>query len=281
MNERRATLGLSPALPGIVLVVVIVWALAAVLMLTGTLVNAREIENTIPIINSQVSPIDKDLDNVKLAAKTAKISGKILVAAKNLSAEADRIISVARSIDGHVDAINQTAAAINDTVKSINETAKSINRTVSAINGNVESIHRSVASIGSSVASIHRTVAEIGSRVTSIHTRVATVFNAVGGTDATNRSISGSVGRIRRTFVALDPVTKSIDSGVAAINGRADKGIDGVAGLHADLLPVSVLVGPAGPDHSSAGVGTIHAHANAIDCSGLINLLGPTAYCGK
>ena len=44
MRERKATLGLAPILPGLVLVVIIVWALAAVLMLTGTLVNAREID---------------------------------------------------------------------------------------------------------------------------------------------------------------------------------------------------------------------------------------------
>ncbi|HEV2769771.1 MAG TPA: hypothetical protein VGV40_06250, partial [Solirubrobacteraceae bacterium] len=64
-RERSATLGMAPALPGIVLVVVIVWALAAVLMLTTTLINAREIDDTIPLITNQTSPIDKDTDDIK------------------------------------------------------------------------------------------------------------------------------------------------------------------------------------------------------------------------
>jgi len=48
----------------------------------------------------------------------------------------------------------------------------------------------------------------------------------------------------------------SIDSGVAGINRRAIRGIDGVRALKSDFAPISVgvgpgLLGPAGRAHSS------------------------------
>lgn len=284
MRERRPTLGLAPILPGIVLVVVIVWALAAVLMLTGTLVNAREIDDTLPLINKEVKPIDQDLDNVKLAEETARISGRIRVAAEPLVGQTDRIITVARNIDGRVVNILQTAQAINQTAKSINGKVKSINSTVSSINGNVVSINDTVSSILGNALTINRTVDSIGSRVTTINARVGSVFGRVGPPGARDRSIKGRVASILRTFRTLEPLTRSIDSGVAGINRRASSGVEGVASLKSDFAPIRVQVGPGAlgsAGHSTAGPGAIHGHANSIDCSDLINLVGRTQYCNR
>lgn len=284
MSERRPTLGLAPLLPGIVLVLVIVWALAAVLMLTGTLVNAREIDDTVPLINNQVSPIDKDLDSVKLAAKTAQISGRIRVAAKPLVGQTDRIIEEARSIDGSVVRILETAGAINGNARSINGRVRSINGTVRAINGNAVSINDTVNSILANALSINRSVDSIDPRVTSINARVGSIFNRVGPVGARDRSIKGSVGRILASFRGIEPETRMIDSGVAAINRRASRAVVGVRSLKSDFAPVLVrvgsgLLGAAG--HSTAGDGAIHGHANSIDCAPLINSGGPTQYCGQ
>jgi methyl-accepting chemotaxis protein len=292
MRERSATLGLAPSLPGIVLVVVIVWALAAVLMLTGTLVNAREIDNTLPLINAQVLPIDEDLDNVELAEETARLTERIRVAAAPLSDQADRIIVEARKIDRNAASILVTARAINDTATTINETATTINGnvlaindTVSAISGNVVSINGTVNSIGANVFSINGRVSRVGGNVATINRRVTRVLGAVGPAGATDGgSIKASVDSILGTFEALEPETRSIDTGVAAINGRADVGIDLSDQLKSDFTPIRALVGPGllgAAGHSTDGIGAIHGHANSIDCSALINSLGPTQYCGR
>ena len=283
MGTRRATLGLAPALPLIVLVVVIFWALAAVLMLTGTLVNAREIKDTVPVINKQVTPIDKDVDNVKLAQKTIQITKRIDTVAKPLTGQADRILTEAASIDGRVGSILGTAVSINETVKSINANARSINGKVSAINSSVVSINDTVESIEGRALTINRTVTTIDDRVASITAGVGSIGRRVGPVGATDRSIKGSVGRIFGNFRRLEPETRSIDNGVAAINRRASRGINGVRALKSDFVPIAALVGSPlmGPGaHSSIGPGSIHAHANGIDCSKLINLFGNTqSYC--
>ncbi len=291
MRERSATLGLAPALPGIVLVVVIVWALAAVLMLTGTITNAREINNAIPIINSQVLPIDEDLDNVKLAKETADLTVKIRDAAAPLSDQADRIITEAQSIDRNAASILVTARAINDTAKAINANALSINDTVSTINSNVVSIHGRVQSIGASVASIGSRVSNVGGNVAQINRRVGTVLGAVGAADSREGgSIRATVNNILGTFVALEPVTRSINGspgdrgidGVAAINWRGDVAIGGARLIKGDFEGILTQVGVGSSEgHRAGGGATIHGHANSIDCAPLINVLGPTQYCGK
>lgn len=291
--SQRATLGLAPWMPGIFLIIIVFWALAAVMMLTGTLINAREIDDDVKVINNQVLPIDRELDNVKLAGETAKISARILTAAKPLSGQLTQVNEAAKSINGRARDILDTAGSINRTAKTINSTARSINATVASINGTVVSINSQVVSIGGtvgsigrSVASIHGTVRSINRNVTTIRSTVRSIFQKVGPVNAGGgNSINASVARIEGTLATLTPVTRSIDSGVAAINGRADRGIGGAAGLHSDLSAVSAQVGlgivNGAPDHGSPTRSQIHGHANSIDCAPLVNLAGPTQYCGQ
>lgn len=281
MRERSATLGLAPALPGIVLVVVIVWALAAVMMLTGTITNAREIDKTLPLITSQTSPIDKDLDSIALAGRTVRLTERIDRAAKPLTGQADQILREARSINRRVVPILGNALSINQTARAINANVRSIHSRVSAISASVISINNAVDTIHSRVLTINRTVRQIEGTVFAINGRVRSIFSIVGGVGATNSSIKGSVTRILRTFRALEPETRSIDSGVAAINRRASRGIVAVRALKSDFGPIAQIVGSPGANHSTAGPGTIHGHANSIDCARLINVLGPTEYCNR
>ena len=269
---RAATLGLSTMLPGLVLVIVIFWALAAVLMLTGTLINAREIDETVDVINVQVAAsdgIDQDLDNVKLAARTNRLAARIRRRAAPLTGQADQVIRAASSIDRKVDSILSTA-------QTINETAGSINTTVRSIGGNV-------SSIGSTVVSIHGTVNGIGADVFSIGRTARSILQRVGPENATDpTSINASVARILSDLTRVNTEVRQIDRGVAAINLRGDRAIQGARGIKGDFEGILTQVGLGSPTgHTAAGKGTIHGHANSIDCAPLINLLGATQYCNR
>ncbi len=269
---RRATLGLSTMLPGLLLVIVIFWALAAVLMLTGTLINAREIDETVDVINSQVAAsdgIDEDLDNVKLAAETNRLAIRIRRRAAPLTGQADQIIRAASSIDRRVDSILGTARSINATAGDINQTVRSIGGNVNSIGGTVVQIHQTVGGIGSDVFAIGRTANQIAARVGPV--------NATGGT-----SINASVRRILADLTRVDGEVRSIDRGVAAINLRADRGIQGARGIKGDFEGILTNVGLGSPaGHTSGGKATIHGHANSIDCSPILNLVGRTQYCDR
>ena len=56
----------SNALPGLMLVIIVFWALSAVLMLTGTLGAANRIEERVNTIVADVDPIDTELDTVPI-----------------------------------------------------------------------------------------------------------------------------------------------------------------------------------------------------------------------
>lgn len=272
---------MAPALPGIVLVVVIVWALAAVLMLTGTLINAREIDDTIPLITSQTSPIDQDTDDIKEAAEVAEVSARIREAAAPLSNQANRILVEARSIDKRASTIFATAMSINDTAKVINGNVREINDTVGSIGRNVASIGNTVGQIGSNVSSIGGSVSAVGGSVASINARARSIL-------ARATSINAEASSIQGIFTRLLPETRSIDGegfqGVEGINNRGDVGIERSRLLKDDFTPIRALVGPDRDDpnlHSTEGIGAIHGHANSIDCSRLLNILGTTQFCNR
>lgn len=259
VRSRGATLGLATMLPGIMLVIIIFWALAAVLMLTGTLINAREIDDTVDVINAQVSTtdgIDKDLDNVKELVSVRRDVVDIREAAEPLTGQADQIISAAGAINRRARSILGTAGEINQNAKSINTTARSINT--------------SVGSIGSSVVQINQRVGTIGGNVGQINRTAQSILAAVGPPGASDpTSIKASVERILRTFVTLRPETVSIDRGVAAINGRADRAIDLARAIKGDFEGVR------------SSVNEIDKHANSIDCATLLNIVGRTQSCNQ
>lgn len=268
MREQRPPIALGPGLAGAILVIVVAWALAAVLMLTGTLTNAREINRRVKLVNAQVGPIYKNLAFVKLAQRTGRISAKIRLAAQNLSTELNQVIASAGDIDTKV-------ASILTKARSINGTVGSINGNVVAINGNAHAINGTVHSINSNVQSISASVASIGGRVASIHSRVDTVAGAVGPVGAHDKSINADVTLIRARLGTTLTTAQSIRGGVVGINNHADAVIALAQALKGDFDNVISTVGTA------INTATILGHANSIDCSALINLLGPTQSCNK
>ncbi|MCA1702208.1 MAG: hypothetical protein LC808_02625 [Actinobacteria bacterium] len=242
----RGERGLAPAL----LVVVIAWALAAVLMLTGTLLSAQRINKDVGTIVGSTSSIDNDLDSIRLAAKTTRISTDILTAAEPLVGQLDQVIVSARSIDREARSILDNAESINDDVVAINATAGSINATVRSINATVDSINVTVSSILSNARGIESTAGSINANARSINGRV--------------NNINASVNSINARLGGTLDEGRTIDSGVAGINVRASRAIQTAGGIRNDFRDILDQTG-RGP--RSAGHGnTIHGHANSIDC---------------
>lgn len=127
---RRLT---SRSLPGIMLVIVILWALTAVIFLTGILATANRIESRVNVINSALTPTAHKLTNLPILSNVANNANQIRDAAANLSPTVGRIADSAASID-------KSLKSVNNTVPSINTSAKQINASVSGIYRSVRSI---------------------------------------------------------------------------------------------------------------------------------------------
>lgn len=127
---RRLT---SPALPGIMLVIVILWALTAVVFLTGILATANRIESRVGVINSSLTPTAQKLDTLPVLNDVIDNANQIRDAAANLSPTIGSIADSAASIDGSLN-------SVEDSVGSINKSAKEINASTVGIYNSVVSI---------------------------------------------------------------------------------------------------------------------------------------------
>lgn len=240
-NVLRGGGGFAP----LVLVVLIVFALLAVILLTGTLLAARSIDRSVTTaktgINPVVGDIGKDAKFIDQARTIASTSGRILTAAKPLSDQLGVINQTARKgIDPKLKSVLGKVGNINEVAGPINSNVLQIGSTVGAINGSAGAINGSVLSINSRGRRILR--------------------NA--------RSINGSVNSISGDAGGILSEVQSIDGGVAQINRNAVS-INGVAQpIGADLNNVLKVVGRQGTEKTP---GTILFHANGIDCSVLVN----------
>ncbi len=223
MGRLRGESGLAAG----ILVGVIAWALAAVVMLTTTLVKANQIDDTVLYIRHQVSPIDKDLDAVALAAKTNEIAAGIRTAAAPLSGQLGVVLDNTNSIDATAKSINTTAGQINQVVNSITATAGEINGSAHSINDKVHAINGSVASIQGSVNEINATARRIEGNF--------------AGTLAATRSIIG------------DHNAKGVGTGLFGAAHRVDALIALIQGVKGDTGNIL------------AKVGTIQGSAKSID----------------
>lgn len=204
-------------LAGQILVGVVAWALAAVLMLTNTLVAAQQIDNRVDRITHTVGPIDHDLDSVNLAAETNRIAGEIRTAASPLSGQAQQIIDATASIDTSAKSINGDVLKIGETVNGIDANADSINRNVTEINKTVKDINGTAKTISATVNQIDGNVSSIGGTVKGIDANLAAVLD-------TARSIRGD-------HAAPD---SGFGTGIAGINRRADAAIALLQAIKAD-----------------------------------------------
>jgi hypothetical protein len=238
----------SKGLPQVVLAILIAWALTAVLLLTGTLINAREIDRRVLYINQQLSPINADTADIALAGKTVGISHNILTAAAPLAAGFTKINASVIDINNVVQHILTTAQAINVKVKGIGATVAPIHASVISINNDVTgSITPKLNTVGNDVGTIHSTVVSINSRAASI---LSTVNN------------------IHSLIITINGDIDSVNSSVSGANDN----------ILFDFNNINSLVGN---DGGVMGEQTINAHANSIDCAAIFQLAGDTRDCKK
>ena len=127
----------SRGIVGVNLVLVIAFALYAVIMLSRTTLAAKQIDDRVRVIVTEVGPGSNvsRLDETQKLNTIGKTAEDILAAARPLSGQAQTILDTAQSIDNTVSAINANANEINGVVKSINSTAASLLPVVQTIHG--------------------------------------------------------------------------------------------------------------------------------------------------
>ncbi|MEW6475232.1 MAG: hypothetical protein AB1679_23495 [Actinomycetota bacterium] len=248
-NRVLARLGLGPA----IFIFVALWAVVALVCLTGTLIRAKQIDKKVAFITHNVSDIDTDTNAVELVQETRKIAKDILAAAEPLPGQLEQIAGSAGGIDQSASGIVGSVSSIDTSVDSIGERATSINQTAHSINEKATSID---------------------GKAKSINTAVDTIGGHVG-------EINGSAKGILGNFSAILEVARSIDGRLVATNEKA-QGILAIAqSIRSDIGNILEIIGQ---DRKAKGGNTVLGHANSIDCSPLVNRpvgtpAEPSTYC--
>jgi uncharacterized phage infection (PIP) family protein YhgE len=185
---RRLT---STALPGIMLVIVILWALTAVIFLTGILAAANRIESRVGVINSSLNPIASKLNTVPILTKVQDTANQIRDTAVPLSPIIGRIADSAASIDGSLKSVGQAVGPINQSAKSINASVLTINAAVNQIGPNLQTILGNARSINATVHSIDGELAGTLDNVYDIRSRVVTATNQADDINRSAKTIDG------------------------------------------------------------------------------------------
>ena len=234
--------GLAP----VVLTILIAWALLSVMFLTGTLLAARSIDRSVAVIKPNVEEIGTEAPFIDQARTIQDTSTKILRAAEPLSGHLATTLELAsRGIDPKLKRILGKVGQINSVAGEINSTVLQIGATVDDIFGSASSINRSVLGLGSDVGTVNRSVREINASARGILTSGNSILSEVN----------------------------SIDRGVATIVGDLAAPIDTTAAaILQDFEGIDAEVGQQGRDGPFAS--HIVGHANSIDCSAPITLVG-------
>jgi methyl-accepting chemotaxis protein len=163
--------------------VVIAFALYAVIMLAKTTIAAQQIDDRVKTINTEVGPGSNvsRLNETAILNTVADRADQILAAAKPLSGQANDILVSAKSIDGTVSQINANAGEINSTVKSISGTLSAAAPVVNEIHQGVIDINRRVDNILGSVSGIGGDLATAKPVVDSIQVNARSICGAPPG----------------------------------------------------------------------------------------------------
>ena len=190
---RRLT---SQALPGIMLVIVILWALTAVIFLTGILAAANRIESRVGGINASLTPINSKLNTVPILTNVSNTANQIRDAAANLSPTIGRITENAARIDSTLKQVGDTVGPINKSAKSINASVLEINRAVNTIGPNLNTVLGNARTINTTVHSIDGELAGTLDNVYDIRSRVVVVTGQADDILRNARGIRGDTGYI-------------------------------------------------------------------------------------
>ncbi|MGH4013870.1 MAG: hypothetical protein ACRDSL_08050 [Pseudonocardiaceae bacterium] len=248
----------SNALPGIMLVIIIVWALSAVLMLTSTLGSAQSIEKKVDRINSDVGPIDTELDTVPVLVEVSSTAEAIREAAAPLSgglgnvvddvgsidASAKDILVNATSINGLVKTINTSANEINGSVNQIGPKLNTIEGTANEINGSVDSINGSFVGINGFVQRIQNNLVLTSKQVDVLNGQVVQLKSDTGTISPLVDQINANAIAIRASPVVLNPANAAVMHQTVAASALAPPGTAGVPVVGGLLPQLEGLSGP-------------------------------------
>ncbi len=236
----------------VVLVILIAWALLSVMFLTGTLLAARSIDRSVAVIKPNVDEIGTDARFIRQAKTIEKTAGDIDTAAAPLTGSLATTLQVAsKGIDPKLKSILGKVGQINSVADEINGTVLQIGGTVDGIFGNASSINRSVKSIGSTASTILVRAREI---------------------NGSARSILSSGNSILSRVNTIDRAVANIVNNLA---GPIDKQ---VVAIKSDFVGIDANVGQQG--RGGAFASHINGHANSIDCSAAVDLLGLNSLLG-
>ena len=158
---------------GIALIIVIAWALSAVLVLTRTLVAAQEINNKVTDITSKLAGAKGDTSYVAQLNQTENTANQILSAAAPLTGQLEIVKGTAAHIQQQVDGITPPVQTINSTVHVIHD---QVGQILAVVNAGPNSIAGILATIKSSQSGpILSDVNRIKSDTTSIIINAQTI----------------------------------------------------------------------------------------------------------
>ena len=132
---------------GIALIIVIAWALSAVLILTRTLVAAQEINNKVTDITAHLAGSKQDTSYVSQLNKTEVTASTILQNAAPLTGQLEIVKNTAAHIQQQVDGITPPVLSINQTVHVIHDQVGQILATAQSINGTLTTIRNTQSSV--------------------------------------------------------------------------------------------------------------------------------------
>ncbi len=132
---------------GIALIIVIAWALSAVLILTRTLVAAQEINNKVTDITAHLAGSKQDTSYVSQLNKTEVTANSILTDAQPLTGQLEIVKNTAAHIQQQVDGITAPVLSINQTVHVIHDQVGQILATAQSINGTLTTIRNTQSSV--------------------------------------------------------------------------------------------------------------------------------------
>lgn len=230
----------SNALPAVMLVIIVFWALSAVLMLTSTLASADKIDKRVKVITNDAGPIDQELDTVPVLTEVSKTAEEIRAAAAPLTGQIGTVVDNVHSIDASAKNILVSATQINGWVKQINTSANEINGSVHSINGSAATIDSSAKSINGSVHEIDGSFTGVVNDVLDIKTRIVRASNQV---DVLVNQIKG----IKNDTGTISPLVDQINANATGIRNSPVVLNPANAAVMQQVLAESLLAPPGTP----------------------------------
>ncbi|MEJ7785795.1 MAG: hypothetical protein WKF96_13395 [Solirubrobacteraceae bacterium] len=239
-----------------VLVILIAWALLAVIFLTGTLLAARSIDRSVSGVTNRIGDDGKPEKNIKTTVEEIGAESKFID-------EARKTVQISTAIRKAADPVSASLGRTLETAdKGIDPKLKRIIGKVNDINGVAGDINTNVLGIGGTVDQIFANAVGIGGSAASINGDVASIRRSANQIRGSARSI---LGKLSTTL----SVAQSVDGNARGINDAGDGILASTGPILMDFNRIRANVG------IQDGTNTVVGHANGIDCS--ILLLGTMA----